>query len=287
MHKRTIMFGILGIFICVQVLGLYTASQLVGFLEENPDLEMFEDPGNVMNSFQIFGYIMVGTIILILIIKYVKHALQYLELAIVFLASEVTFEALIPYSFSGIPIAVFFALALAIWKFRWPSVMNQNIALIFSLSGAGALIGTSLYVLPIMIFAAILSLYDIIAVFFTKHMVFMAKALTEKPLAFVAAIPVKFKEARKVMSMHTGKEIMQKKHVFLLGGGDLALPLILAASIYRYFSLGHAIFSLIGALLATFYIFWVVLQKPGKPLPALPPIVAGAFLGFAVAVFTL
>jgi len=285
--EQNLIFGILVIFLAVQILGLFTASQYIEYFEANPEYEVFENPGDVSNSFMLFGYILAGTVIMLLIIKYWKNFLRYLELIVVFFASEISLEALFPYPVLDIPIAIPLALTLAIWKFKWPNLLNQNIALVFSLAGAGALLGISLEVFPIMIFAAVLSIYDIISVFFTKHMVYMAKAITERPFAFVASIPTEFVKAKKVTSLQTGKVVMKKIHTFHLGGGDLAIPLILSASVLRYFSLTHAIITSIGALIATFFMFSYVLKKPGKPLPALPPITAGAFLAFALSVLFL
>jgi len=285
--EKNLILGILVIFLAVQILGLYTASLYIDYLTEHPEYEAFENPEEISNSFYIFGGVIVATIVLLLLIKLWKGVLKYLELVVVFVASLIVFDILFQFAVFGIPFGAIPAFALAIWKFKWPTRWNQNIALVFSLAGAGALMGISLEVFPIMIFIAILSVYDIISVFFTKHMVYMAKAMTEKPFAFVASIPTEFSKPKKVHSLQTGKDQIKKMHTFHLGGGDLAIPLMFSASVLRYFSLTHALITSAGALLATFFIFVYVLKSPGKPLPALPPIAAGAFLAFALSVFLL
>jgi presenilin-like A22 family membrane protease len=123
-----------------------------------------------------------------------------------------------------------------------------------------------------MIFMLLLSVYDFLSVFWTKHMVQMAKAITEKPMAFTAALPCKTKKI---------------KHTFQLGGGDIAIPLMFSASALRFYGLVPAIFAVAGALIALLLLFSTVLKNPGHALPALPPISAGAIVGFAVAVLLL
>ena len=152
---------------------------------------------------------------------------------------------------------------------RKPTILSQNVALIFAVSGAGAIIGGSLGVLPVIILLLALSVYDFISVFWTKHMVYLAKAITEKPRAFTAAVPCKTKKY---------------SHVFQLGGGDLVMPLILAVSVMGRFSLSHALLTSFGGFLALAAVFSYVLKRPGQALPALPPISMGACLGFAVSV---
>jgi presenilin-like A22 family membrane protease len=95
----------------------------------------------------------------------------------------------------------------------------------------------------------------------------MAKAITERPTAFTAAIPCKTKKF---------------SHTFQLGGGDLAIPLVFAVSVLNTHGFWSMFFTLAGALTALLLLFAYVFRKPGKALPALPPISAGACLGFAL-----
>ena len=258
------------IFLTVQTVGLVAANQYILYLEEGTAQPVFENPQDISNAIYIFVYILALTLIILVVIKYKKRLLVAFEGFAVFFASAVLFELLIPYSFFDIiSVGMIIAAVLTYYKLRYPTYLSQNIALICALSGAGAVIGVSFGLLPIIIFMLMLSIYDFLSVFWTKHMVQMAKAITEKPMAFTAALPCKTKKI---------------EHTFQLGGGDLAIPLMFSASVLRFYGLTPAIFAVTGALIALLLLFGTVLKKPGHALPALPPISAGAVLGFAVGI---
>ena len=71
-------------------------------------------------------------------------------------------------------------------------------------------------------------------------------------------------------------------HTFQLGGGDFAIPLVFTSSVLVHYSLTSAIITSIGATLSLLVIFYLVMKEPGRPLPALPPICAGATLAFFI-----
>ena len=271
MDQRGTFFALLSIFVIVQVIGLYCGYQYLQLIKTGEIEGAFENPESVSNSIMLFVYILLMTGVLILIIRFRKSLLRVFEAMAVFFSSWIAFDFLIPYWLIGenIPWGLVLALALTAWKMLKPTILNQNVALIFALSGAGAIIGGSLGILPIIVFLMILSIYDFISVFWTKHMVYLAKAITERPMAFTAAVPLKTKKVN---------------HVFQLGGGDLVMPLILSVSVLGRFGLYQAALTTLGALVALAILFAYVLKHPGQALPALPPVSAGACLGLVAGV---
>jgi len=271
MDERQTFFTLMLIFAIVQVLGLYCGYQYVQMIKIGEVEGAFQNPESVSNSLLLFVYILLMTGVLLLIIRFVKSLLRVFEAFAIFFASWIAFDFLIPYQFISyaIPWGLILALALTAWKMLRPTILSQNIALIFALSGAGAIIGGSLGVLPVIVFLLILSIYDFISVFWTKHMVYLAKAITERPMAFTAAVPL------------TTKKV---SHVFQLGGGDLVMPLILSVSVLGRIGLYQAALTTLGALVALGVLFAYVLKNPGEPLPALPPVSAGACLGLVAGV---
>lgn len=254
------------IFLSVQIIGIATAIQYNNAVEEGIAETAFENPEDVSNSFFIFIYILIMTGMMLVIIKFKKKLIYVIEAIALFFTSLIVFDFLISYP-TGLPFGTFLALGLTAWKMKWPTHFSQNIALIVSVAGAGAVIGVSFGVLPVMVFILLLSAYDFFSVFISKHMVYLAKAITERPTAFTAAIPCKTKKFT---------------HTFQLGGGDLVIPLVFAISVMNAHGLFNAIFALAGALIALILLFWFIIKKPGIALPALPPIAAGAFIGFAI-----
>jgi presenilin-like A22 family membrane protease len=142
-----------------------------------------------------------------------------------------------------------------------------NILLIFTLSGFGAILGISVGFPTALAFILIMSAYDLIAVFITKHMVELAKTGSGKiPLMF--SIPV-------------GSGILS------LGAGDIALPVVFTVSVYTSHGIGYAMPTAYGGLLGIIALFYYILGKAKTTLPALPPITAGLLTGYALALMTL
>lgn len=268
------------IFLATQILGLYTAVQYDSFVKQGIIEPAFDNPESVSNSFYLFIYILVMTLILILLIKVWKKVIRVIEAMAIFFTAGIVFSFLyVPIHYSIIApflkmdlpilidlVPITLAFVLTIWKMIKPNHFKQNIALIFSVAGAGAVIGTSMDLLPIMIFILILSVYDFISVFITKHMIYMAKAITETPTAFTAAIPCK-----------QGKF----EHVYQLGGGDLVMPLVISSSVLINYGFKEMLFTSAGSFIALMILFYFVMKKP-IALPALPPICAGSLIGFAI-----
>ena len=254
------------IFLSVQVIGLATANQYMAAIDQGVAEPVFEDPEDVSNSFIIFTYILVMTAAMLIVIKFKRKLIYVIEALALFFTSWIVFDFLISYPLN-LSIGIFLALGLTAWKMKWASHLSQNIALVISVAGAGAVIGASFGVFPVMIFILLLSAYDFFSVFVSKHMVYLAKAITQRPTAFTAAIPCKTKKFT---------------HTFQLGGGDLVIPLVFAVSVLNAHSLFNAVFALAGSLIALILLFLFIMKKPGIALPALPPVAAGAFIGFAV-----
>ena len=274
----------LGIFLVTQALGLYIGTQYIQAIAIGVAEPVVENPENIGNSFMLFFYILVGTGMMILMIKYIKFFIRIIEAVAVLTASYITIGFLLPNYFSifyiiflDVPIFLvpaMLATILTIWKIFRPSILNQNIAVISTVSGVGALLGASLGILPVLVFMIILSIYDFVSVFITKHMVYMAKALTERPTAFTAAVPHTLK-GYKVSKSGMGKKI----HVFQLGAGDILIPLLFSVSVLKTFSLTNSIFVIFGSAIALGLLISYVMKRPGKALPALPFVSLGGMAG--------
>ncbi len=165
------------------------------------------------------------------------------------------------------------------------NVLTHNVGIILAVAGIGSLLGLAIYPATVIVIMIILSFYDIIAVYVTKHMVKMAKAMMESGAIFGFIIP------SQVSGFFSHKQEAQIQaaaggQFMILGSGDIGLPVILASSVVRY-SLGGAVvvavFSLAG-LFITHLIF--VNQKERKPMAALPPIATMSIIGYLVSLLT-
>lgn len=227
-----------------------------------------DDKQDPVNSLALLAYILLVTGILLLVIKFFQGKmgalLRIVEAVAIFFISISILEIILSNfivinDWIGILI-ILVGIALVILRNKFPeNVWLRNVVTILLAGYVGALIGTGLGVFPILIFLVLLSIYDFIAVFKTKHMVTLAKAVTKKNLAFSYALPT-------------------PQHQFELGTGDLVMPLAFATAVlgayatqllFPYYVL-PALLILVGSLTGLLATLEYCSRNVGKALPALP-----------------
>jgi presenilin-like A22 family membrane protease len=177
----------------------------------------------------------------------------------------------------GEPISLILLLFLVFLWIKMPNIFTHNLLLISGMAGLGSFLGLGLTPETVAILLIIFSVYDIIAVYKTKHMVKMAKEMTE-----AGALPGLILPSR-VSELNTPLEKISLGGNFLiLGGGDIVFPLFFSVSALQ----GGIIKSVIIALFATFGLlasFWLFFrQKERRAIPALPPIALFSIIGYLI-----
>ena len=175
----------------------------------------------------------------------------------------------------SINLIVSLLLTLAMWY--WPRVITHNVAMSLALAGIAAVIGLSITPIVGLFVLATLSLYDIIAVYRTGHMVQLARTMIASGAVFGFIIPRRwhnfflFRDQARI-----GDEFM------VLGSGDIALPVMFVCSVVTHSLISAAIVGLFASLglLLTHLIF--VNQSQRRAMAALPPIAMMTILGYAV-----
>jgi len=189
--------------------------------------------------------------------------------------------------FSGIVslIETFFGLSAAILTLSvsvllWYCVKRVwlfDLLLLLGIAGLSANMGGSLVPVAAAAILAILSVYDIVAVYLTKHMVEMGESLLRQRVFFAIIVP------RGLRGFQTRlQEVAPGSGHYFIGTGDLVLPALLISSA-TYVRLEAGVAAAIGALLgllATTALF--LSQKSRRAMPALPPIALGAIIGYLV-----
>ncbi len=253
------------IYLLVQGLGLWMAAGglwveegLVEQIIENPELGIVQNPESVESSGQVFLYILAATAVILLFIKLRLGFLMNIFVALsIFIGMALTLSNLL--GTAGFLAAVGVSV-LRLWKKE--NVLLMNLSLIFAIPGVGSWVGASLDVLPALVLLLVLTVYDIVAVFGTKHMVTLADN-SKSGSSLMFSIPV-------------GERCLG------LGTGDLAIPLIFAVSLLREYSLAASIITVCGGLLGLVALFFYITQEKDVLLPALPPITVGLLFGFGV-----
>lgn len=166
-------------------------------------------------------------------------------------------------------------LVILFWFMR--DILIQNIAMAFTISGIGAVVGLSLQPLSVVYVLVAFSFYDIISVYKTGHMIKLAQAMIKSRAIFGFVIPEPGRTVRhKISGVAPGEGFM------ILGSGDVIFPLLLSASLIRVslqYATVVALFSISGLLLMHL-IFSN--QKIRQPMAALPPIALMSIIGYLV-----
>lgn len=173
------------------------------------------------------------------------------------------------------------AALLAALRYVVPYVLIQNLVLILGIAGIGSALGSATPWQTAAIVLAFLALYDVIAVYGTRHMVTMFKRLVEKGVIFALVIP---EQPRRLLTRM--KEVAPGEGFFFLGSGDLVLPAFFIASAARQ-GWGAGMGAAAGALAGLFFTDLLFQWGRKQPMPALPPIVLGTLAGFFIAMLMI
>lgn len=178
------------------------------------------------------------------------------------------------------PIDLLFTLSVVLIFVFVRNVISHNLGVLLGIAGIGSVLGLSILPKTAVLIMIVLSFYDIVAVYITKHMVRMAKDMMEAGAIFGFIIPA---EVRGFFSKKHEVHSQIGERFMILGSGDVGLPVILASSMVQYTVSGAmivAVFSLAG-LFVTHLIF--INQRERKAMAALPPIAIMSVIGYFIA----
>lgn len=273
--KMNAMLKIILIFLIAQLLGIYCGYVLFLDMTANPYVSSFVISTNsedVLNVFWLGTYIIIGAALMFLFIKFRPHNMFFviMEFFLISVASSIAIYSLLRLFF-GYEISMIFgillAMGLAAAKNFFPQL--KNLAVVLATAGVGVTFGVSFSPIIVMLFLVIVSIYDYLAVFITKHMIDLATFVIKKDLAFTV----------------TAKEIVEGKERRIdIGSGDFIMPIMFEVSVIP---LGfNAVLSVfIGALVACAIFIYLAWQKK-IILPAIPPLVLGMFIAFLASLLT-
>jgi presenilin-like A22 family membrane protease len=233
-----------------------------------------------MNALLFIGYILVGAVVMVFLIRkmsFFPFVFIAMEFMLIATSSSIVFYALLrnflgygESTLAGIAIALVFATA----KHFRPQL--KNAAAIMATAGVGVIFGISLGLFPLILFLILLSIYDFLSVFATKHMVEMANFIIKKDLAFT------------VTARAPPSKPGEKEQRIDLGTGDMIAPIMLEVSALSISPVASA-FVFVGAVLSL-GLFLTLVWKKKMILPALPPIVLGMIvfllLGFLLKAYS-
>lgn len=319
-HNITITLALLLFFVLSQILGLSLISKDATITTEivnnqkiinvtHGDTSIGARPDTT--GFGSYLYIVIGiglgTLLVLVLVKYDKSRIwKYWFLVAVWLATSVALGVMIKTSFFfAYDLVIFISLILALWKIFWPNVYIHNITEVLMYAGIALMLVPLFDVLWVVLLLLTISLYDMYAVWKSKHMIKMAKFQTKSEVFAGIMIHYKKKESISKRSLsdvsldkasnaslktYASKSASSgKPKTAILGGGDVAFPLIFTGVIME--NLFREGFTKTQALLQSSIIVLTTtialallffFAKKDKFYPAMPFITAGCMIGWAI-----
>ena len=272
---------------------IYFLSIFLTEIYENAGIQAFENPDNPFNIAYIFIIMMFFTILILLISKFWKKRLiQIIILGAIGYTAAYIFFPLFNLIFSEIIsllISIILAITLVFTLFDYPEWYIIDICGIIIGTGAIIIFGISIGVLSVIILLIILSIYDAISVYKTKHMIDLADTVMDLKLPVLLVIPKikKYSLINETKSLKAKINNNEERKAFFMGLGDVVMPGILVVATYYSPELNILItLSVILGTLFGFFILMVYVLK-GKPQAGLPCLCGGAILGYTISSYLL
>lgn len=256
-HNLTITLIIVALFLAAQIIGLFiTKEYLVEELPFGIERPEFKE---TVSYIPLLTAVMIATILALVLIK--LGALKVWK-AWFFLATVYLLMIALGAFFTSL-FALIAAILLTVIKFVRPSVIIHNFTELFVYSGIAAIFVPIMSLLAVAILLIIISIYDMIAVWKTKHMIKLAKFQAESKMFAGLYIPY-----------------AKGKKAAILGGGDIGFPMLFTGVIMKLNGIVDGIIAAVCVAIALFIL--LMLSKKNRFYPAMPFITAGCALGFVV-----
>jgi len=242
---------LLTIFILTMVFGLYVANKY--FVEELPYGLQPPEVKKEISPWYLFSAVLIMTGVFLLVYKLGLNILIKIWFFIAFtITASVALSALISPT-----IAIILALAIFLIKYKEKDMIFHNMSEVLVYVGLSAILIPLFDLLAIVILLLLISIYDFVSVFLTKHMIFLA-------------------QIQQKLGLFSGLIIKKGKEVAVLGGGDIVFPLMFASVVLRDYHIYYSILTIIFATLSLLLLMYLGERK--KFYPAMPFITAGCLL---------
>jgi len=224
MNKKEILeffFWEIFFFSLTLAIGLFSALEIQRFLKSEKIILHTVSFGNF------FSYFLFATLIVLLLVylpKIKRFRGSIYKLFFIFTSIYGTLTVLslfLPDIFT-----ILATIILIYWWLKFPTVIIHDLLMVLGMAGIGAMLGLSLEPKIVVLLLLVLSVYDFIAVYKTKHMITMAKSMLESGVIMGIVVPSAVSGFRKGI-----KEVKPGGEFVILGGGDIVFPLLLSVSL--------------------------------------------------------
>ena len=292
-HSIKVTIFLVIFFLLAQIIGLaiinnyidYNASKQSGkiiFSNLPYDLERPPIENKTSSAAYILAAVIIGTVLILLLAKFKKPVWWkvWFFLAVIF-ALGIAFSA-----FINPLLALGIALILAYFKVFKPNFIIHNLTELFVYGGIAVIFVPVMNLTAAFILLLVISIYDAYAVWKSKHMIKLAKFQSKSKVFAGFLIPYK---PAKLSSEKMVKE--SKLKTAILGGGDVAFPLLFAGVVLQDLLLNNSInIAFLKTLIIPFCVSIALLvllikAEKNKFYPAMPFLSIGCLVGWLIILF--
>ena len=281
-HTAKITLILVLIFLFAQIIGLVITES---YLDKDLPLGIERPEVEESSSFAyILAAILIGTMLLLLLIRFKKVNLWRIWfLLAVTICLAISFSA-----FMGEMIALGLAILLGLYKIFKPNVLVHNVTEIFIYGGLAAIFVPIMNMFAIIMLLLLISVYDMYAVWKSKHMIKLAQFQSSTKVFAGLSIPYKLPKKGEIKKV-AKKDVKVKKGVktAILGGGDIGFPLMFAGVVMKELlslNVEMAFLKVMIIPIATTIALSILFIKSEKNkfYPAMPFLTIGCFVGYGI-----
>ncbi len=269
--KSKLFFFTALVFLCTYLLGIFATAQMTSVA---PVLVRTAQEANW--SLVLFLLLFFSATVFFLLLFYITKkggVYRVVFTLLVVLGLIKLFELVFPFGFSSV-----LALIFLVGFFLVPAVWTHDLIVILVSAGLAPVLSSQFSEHTATLLLIILSVYDIIAVFVTRHMMTLAHEMIRHQASFALFIPERIRDfGANIASVVPGAGFL------IVGGGDVVLPLIALSTVART-SMTVALYGMAGTLVGLF-INHLFLTLSRRPLPALPLLTIGTLAGIQIGYF--
>ncbi len=294
-HSFKVTLALIIFFFTAQVVGLIIINQYIDHPKSTEAKEIVLKPlpyglerPEIENKSTSFLYVMtailMGTVLVLLLIRFNKpYIWRFWFFATVWLTLSIAFAA-----FIDSVLAAIIALIVAVLKLYRPNIIIQNTSEVFIYGGLAAFFVNIFNLFAVFILLILISVYDFIAVYKTKHMIKLAKFQSKSKVFPGLLIPYEKEKITAGLKASSGKTVSKKSRLAVLGGGDIGFTLLFAGVVMKDLMLHETVFvgfvkALTIPIIVTMALLLLLVKgRENKFYPAMPVLSLGCFLGYLI-----
>jgi len=283
-HNVKITLLLVAVFLLAQMIGLFVIRNYI-------DIEQTQQTGQVTfeelplgierpqveenySFIYIMSAVIVGTALLLLLIYFKFYRIWKIWYGFaIFVALTIAFAAFMP----STP-AMIVGLLLMLWKVLRPNVFIHNIGELFIYGGLAVIFVPIMNEFAAVMLLLFISLYDMYAVWKSKHMIALAQFQSQSNMFAGFYIPYSLPKSAPKSGKRVKVETQVKSAV--LGGGDIAFPLLFSGAVFKTVGLPLTFIISITATLALFGL--LMFGKKDTFYPAMPFLSVGCLVGYGI-----